>query len=51
MSDLLLVFKQAAAWFGEFINTFTSQWFLQIILFLFVLSFIVQLLVIWRGDR
>lgn len=51
MDDLLLVFRQAAAWFGQFINTFTSQWFLQILLFLFVLNMIVGLLLIWRGDR
>lgn len=51
MSDLLLVFRQAAAWVGQFLSTFTSNWFTQILLFLFVLSFIVNLLLIWRGDR
>lgn len=51
MSDFLLVIKQAAVWAVEFIKSFSSHWFTQLMLFNIVLSYIVGLIQIWRGGR
>lgn len=51
MENLFLVFKQATVWIGEFLDTCTSHWYLQILLFLIVLQFIVTLLLVFRGKK
>lgn len=51
MEDLFLVFDAAVRWLGEALSVFTGHWFTTILLFLMVLSFIVSLLIIFRGDR
>lgn len=51
MSDLKLAFESFAQWIVQFFATFNSNWLLQLILFLFVLSGVVNVIIILRGTR
>lgn len=50
MADLQLAFQSFALWFGQLLNTLTSNWFSLILVFLFVLSGIVDILIVFRGG-
>lgn len=51
MEDLKLVFQSVVDWLSQFFTTFNSNWFLQLILFLFVLSGIVNVILVLRGTK
>lgn len=51
MSDLVLVFKQVAAWIGQFLNVCHDHWIMQIALFLIVLDLIVSVILVARGGH
>lgn len=51
MDDLKLVFKSVADWLSQFFITFNSSWYLQILLFLIVLSGVVNVILVLRGTK
>lgn len=51
VADLLLAYDSMVSWIGEALNKFTGHWFTQILLFLFVLGFIVDLIIVFRGGH